>query len=85
MIVERGFRQPPSLHEERLRAVGDGHFFDVMTRGFGVMPSYRMVPPADRWAIVAYVRALQLSQRVPVAELTPEDVIALRAAEKEAR
>jgi mono/diheme cytochrome c family protein len=84
MIVERGYRQPPSLHEERLRAAGDGHFFDVITRGLGVMPSYRMVPPADRWAIVAYVRALQLSQRVPVTELAPEDVIALRAAEKEA-
>jgi len=82
MIVERGYRQPPSLHEERLRTAADGYLFDVVTRGFGVMPSYRLVPPADRWAIVAYVRALQLSQRAPVTELAPEDVIALRATEE---
>ena len=85
MIVQRGYRQPPSLHEERLRTAADGYVFDVITRGFGVMPSYRLVPPADRWAIVAYVRALQLSQRAPVTELEPEDVIALRAAEGEAK
>jgi mono/diheme cytochrome c family protein len=63
MIVRRGFTRPPSLHSERLRAVRLGHFFDVMTDGFGAMPSYAsQINPADRWAIVAYIRALQLSQ-----------------------
>jgi mono/diheme cytochrome c family protein len=72
MIVQRGYRRPPSMHEERLREVGVGHFFDVMTNGFGAMPDYRQqVSPRDRWAIVAYVRALQLTQ--PVAPpLRPE-------------
>jgi mono/diheme cytochrome c family protein len=81
MIVQRGFRPPPSLHEPRLRAAPDGYVFDVITRGFGVMPAYTVVPPADRWAIVAYVRALQLSQHVPVGMLAPADVIALHDAE----
>lgn len=85
MVVERGYRQPPSLHEERLRTAPDGYVFDVITRGFGVMPSYRVVPPADRWAIVAYLRALQLSQHAPVRELAPEDVIALQAVGEEPR
>lgn len=85
MIVERGYRQPPSFHEPRLREAADGYVFDVVTRGFGVMPSYREIPPDDRWAIVAYLRALQLSQHVPVAELAPADVIALRGAEEDAR
>jgi hypothetical protein len=63
MIVQRGYRQPPTFHSERLRGVPIGHFFDVMTNGFGAMPSYSLqVPPEDRWAIAAYVRALQLSQ-----------------------
>lgn len=74
MIVQRGFRQPPSLHIERLRQAPAGHFFDVMTNGFGTMYSYAdRVAPKDRWAIVAYIRALQLSQNatlddVPAAE-----------------
>jgi mono/diheme cytochrome c family protein len=64
MIVQRGFRRPPSFHIERLRNAPAGHFFDVMTNGFGAMPSYRVqVPPADRWAIVAYIRVLQMSQQ----------------------
>jgi mono/diheme cytochrome c family protein len=68
MIVERGFRRPPSFHIDRLRDAPDSHFFAAITDGFGVMPSYGpQIPPADRWAIVAYVRALQLSQH---AELT---------------
>lgn len=62
MIVERGFRKPPSYHIDRLRDAPAGHFFDVMTHGFGAMPSYRRIEPADRWAIVAYIRVLQLSQ-----------------------
>ncbi len=63
MIVQRGMPQPPSLHIDRLRAAEDQHFFDVITKGHGVMYSYAArVPPPDRWAIVAYIRALQLSQ-----------------------
>lgn len=63
MIVQRGFRKPPSLHIERLRDARLGHFFDVTTNGFGAMPSYASrIPPRDRWAIAAYIRALQLSQ-----------------------
>jgi mono/diheme cytochrome c family protein len=63
MIVRRGYRRPPSMHEDRLRQAPVGHFFDVMTNGWGAMPSYApQVPVRDRWAIVAYIRALQLSQ-----------------------
>ena len=74
MIVRRGYRQPPSYHIDRLRAAPLGHFFDVMTNGFGAMPDYRaQISPRDRWAIAAYVRALQLSQHTPAAELSPEE------------
>jgi mono/diheme cytochrome c family protein len=74
MIVERGYRRPASFHEQRLRDAPAGHFFDAISRGFGVMPSYAsQVPVADRWAIVAYVRALQLSQNFPARELTPAE------------
>jgi mono/diheme cytochrome c family protein len=70
MIVQRGFRQPPSFHEERLRNAPVGYFFDVMTHGFGAMQDYAaQVPVADRWAIAAYIRALQLSQRATVNEV----------------
>jgi hypothetical protein len=63
MVVRRGFRRPPSYHEDRLRQARVGHFFKVITEGFGAMPSYRaQVPVQDRWAIIAYVRALQLSK-----------------------
>ena len=63
MIVRRGFRRPPSYHEDRLRQAPVGYFFRVMTEGFGAMPPYRaQVPVQDRWAIAAYIRALQLSQ-----------------------
>jgi len=63
MIVRRGFRRPPSYHTDRLRQAPDGHFYGVVTSGFGAMPSYASrVDVADRWAIVAYIRALQLSQ-----------------------
>jgi mono/diheme cytochrome c family protein len=72
-IVERGYTRPPSYHEPRLRAAPVGHFFEVITLGYGSMPSYReQIPPRDRWAIVAYVRALQLSQRFPERELSDE-------------
>lgn len=64
MIVRRGFRKPPSYHSDRLRQAAAGHFFDVISNGFGAMASYASrIDVADRWAIVAYVRALQLSQQ----------------------
>ena len=70
MIVQRGFRQPPSFHEQRLRDAPAGYFFDVMTNGFGAMQDYAaQVPVADRWAIAAYIRALQLSQGATVADV----------------
>ena len=70
MIVRRGYRQPPSYHIDRLRAAPIGHFYDVMTNGFGAMPDYRaQIAPRDRWAIAAYVRALQLSQHAPAADV----------------
>jgi mono/diheme cytochrome c family protein len=72
--VKRGMRMPPSYHLPRLREAPIGHFFDVVTNGFGVMLGYaEQIPPADRWAIAAYVRALQVSQGIPVAELTPDE------------
>jgi mono/diheme cytochrome c family protein len=72
-IVERGYTQPPSYHIDRLRKAPVGHFFDVITNGYGSMPDYKeQVPPRDRWAIVAYIRALQMSQHFPVKELPPD-------------
>ena len=63
MIVRRGFPKPPTYHDDRLRNAPVGHFFDVMTNGWGKMNPYAFqVQPADRWAIVAYIRALQVSQ-----------------------
>lgn len=70
MVVRRGYRKPPSFHTAILRNQKTGHFVDVITNGFGVMPPYGyMVEPNDRWAITAYIRALQLSQNA-----TPGDV-----------
>jgi mono/diheme cytochrome c family protein len=70
MVVQRGFKAPPSYHTDRLRAMPVGYLFDVATNGFGAMPAYAdQVPPADRWAIVAYVRVLQYSQHAPLADL----------------
>jgi mono/diheme cytochrome c family protein len=67
MVVQRGYRPPPSLHAEPQRSRPLGYYFDVMTNGFGAMPDYRaQVTPEDRWAIAAYLRALQLSQRASV-------------------
>lgn len=67
MIVQRGFKAPPSYHDERLRNAPVGYYFDVMTNGFGVMQDYSaQIPVPDRWAIAAYIRALQLSQRATV-------------------
>jgi hypothetical protein len=62
-VVQRGYRHPPSYHIDRLRQAPVGHFFDVMTNGFGAMPDYaQQVHPADRWAIISYIRVLQYSQ-----------------------
>ena len=70
MIVQRGFKQPPTYHQDRLRKAPLGYFFDVMTNGFGAMPDYAsQIPPEDRWKIVAYIRALQLSQNASQAEV----------------
>jgi len=70
VVVRRGYRAPSSFHVDRLRSQPDGYFFDVITNGFATMPDYAaQIPVADRWAIVAYVRALQLSQHAPLAGL----------------
>jgi Cytochrome C oxidase, cbb3-type, subunit III len=84
MIVQRGFRSPPSYHTQRLRNAPLGYFFDVMTNGFGAMPEYAtQIPPEDRWAIVSYIRALQLSQNatsadVPAGQAVPSQPPAFR-------
>ena len=70
MIVLRGYRAPASFHMDRLRQAPAGYFFDVISNGFGVMPDYaQQVHPEDRWAIVAYIRALQLSQHATLADV----------------
>ena len=74
MVVQRGYRHPPSYHTDRLRQMPNGYFFDVITNGFGAMPDYAaQVPPADRWAIVSYIRALQLSQQASINDVPPAD------------
>jgi mono/diheme cytochrome c family protein len=74
MIPARGYRRPPSFHTDVLRKQTTGHIFDVMTNGFGSMPPYgTMIPARDRWAIVAYIRALQLSQNAAVADVPAAD------------
>lgn len=74
MIVQRGFNPPPSFHSDELRKKPVGHYFDVMTRGFGTMYSYAArIPARDRWAIAAYIRALQVSQHSLSADLSAED------------
>ena len=73
MVVQRGYRRPPSFHVDRLRDAPPGHVYDVITNGFGAMPDYAaQIPVRDRWAIAAYMRALQLSQNATAAELSPE-------------
>jgi mono/diheme cytochrome c family protein len=72
MVSMRGMKHPPSYHDARLRQVPNGYLYDVITNGFGGMLSYsQQIPPADRWAIVAYVRALQLSRNAPASDLPP--------------
>ena len=78
MIVQRGFPPPPSYHIERLVKAPVGHFFDVMTNGYGTMYSYAdRVSPRDRWCIVAYIRALQLSQDAPTSDVPPNELTKL--------
>jgi mono/diheme cytochrome c family protein len=76
MIVRRGYRQPPSYYDDRLQegVTPAAHFFDVITNGWGAMPDYAaQVSPEDRWKIIAYIRALQLSRRLKLDDLSPED------------
>jgi len=81
MVVQRGFPQPPSFHSDRLRQAPVGHFFDVITNGYGVMyPFGSRIAPADRWAIVSYIRALQLSQNAGAGQLEPVDQAELEKA-----
>ena len=74
MVVRRGFRRPPSYHIDRLRDAAAGHYFDVISNGFGAMVSYASrIDAADRWAIIAYIRALQLSQNARVEDVPADD------------
>jgi mono/diheme cytochrome c family protein len=79
MVVQRGYQHPPSYTTERLLKAPIGHFFDVITNGYGRMPDYAaQVEPKDRWAIAAYIRALQLSQRASKADVASGEQIAPR-------
>jgi mono/diheme cytochrome c family protein len=74
MVVRRGYRRPPSFHQDRLRNAPVGHFFDVMTNGFGAMPDYAaQIKTEDRWAIIAYIRALQLSEHATLTDVPAAD------------
>lgn len=85
IVVRRGYRKAASFHSERLRGEPVGYFFDTMTRGFGAMPDYAaQIPVRDRWAIAAYVKALQLSQYADASRLSPEQQRQLRAQPAEA-
>jgi len=83
MVALRGFRHPPTYHQDRLRAAPTSHFYDVMTNGFGAMPSYaEVVTPEDRWKIIAYIRALQASRNAKAGELAEKDRQELEKADK---
>jgi len=80
MVVRRGFKQPPSFHEERLKQAPAGYFFDVITHGFGAMYDYAaQINVHDRWAIIAYIRALQLSQNALIADIPLQEREKLQA------
>jgi len=73
MIAMRGMKHPPTYHQDRLQQVPNGYLYDVVTNGFGAMLGYSaQIPPRDRWAVIAYLRALQLSRNAPVSELPPD-------------
>ena len=79
MIVQRGFKHPPSFHQDRLRNAPIGYFYDIMSNGLGAMPDYAsQVKPEDRWAIAVYIRALQVSQNAQVSDVAAEDVDKLK-------
>ena len=81
MVVQRGLRQAASFHQDRLREERPGYFFDVITNGFGAMPDYAtQIPVQDRWLIVAYVKALQLSQHATVEDVPADQRATLDAA-----
>jgi mono/diheme cytochrome c family protein len=83
MVAMRGFRHPPTYHQDRLRNEPTSHFYDVITNGFGAMPSYaEVVTPEDRWKIIAYIRALQQSQNAKAGELAERDKQELEKSEK---
>lgn len=83
MIVRRGYRKPPTFHQDRLRQAAPGYTYDVITNGFGAMPDYaQQIPVRDRWAIVAYITALQRSQHAAADRLPAEARAALDAADK---
>jgi mono/diheme cytochrome c family protein len=78
MIVRRGFPAPPSFHTDRLRAAPDRHVYEVMSAGYGVMPSYAdRISPEDRWKIVSYIRALQFSQSASIGDVPADQAAAL--------
>lgn len=86
MIVQRGFRRPPSYNEDRLRNSPASHFYDVMTTGFGAMASYNdKLSPEDRWKVAAYIRALQLSQRATIDDVPAGERAKLDAAGSETK
>jgi mono/diheme cytochrome c family protein len=79
MIVERGYRQPPTFHQERLRTIADGYLVEVIARGFGVMPSHSaQIPADDRWAIAAWIRVLQKSQWATLADVPADERLRLQ-------
>jgi mono/diheme cytochrome c family protein len=83
MVVRRGFSPPPDLHAEYLRKIPVGHFYNVITHGYGAMYSYEArIPVKQRWAIAAYIRALQYSQDAQRSDLTAEELKKLAEAEK---
>jgi len=83
MIVRRGYRKPPTFHEDRLRQAAPGYVFDVISKGFGAMPDYAgQIPVADRWAIVAYLKALQRSQQATLDDVPPAERARLDATDK---
>jgi mono/diheme cytochrome c family protein len=76
MVVRRGYQKPPSYYDDRLQegTTPAAHFFDVITNGWGAMPSYaEQIPAEDRWKIIAYIRALQLSRKLKMQDLSPEE------------
>jgi mono/diheme cytochrome c family protein len=83
MIVRRGYRRPPTFHQDRLRQAAPGYVFDVITSGFGAMPDYaQQIPVEDRWAIVAYLKALQRSQQATIDNVPAAERARLGAADR---